>query len=66
MISLLQQYKRLLAWFISGLVVAFLVSIGTSSPQPASASSANNIANPPQSALVSDFAATHQEPNFYQ
>jgi len=30
MISLLKQYKRALAWFISGLVMAALLFLGTS------------------------------------
>jgi hypothetical protein len=62
MISLLQQYKRLLAWFISGLVLAILLSLGISHQQPATAYQPNvEIAYP-----NSEFANTHLEPNFYQ
>ena len=62
MISLLQQYKRLLAWFISGLVLAILFSLGMSHPQPATAYQHNFEISYPNS----EFAATHLEPNFYQ
>ena len=61
MISLLQQYKRSLAWFISGLVLAILLSLGISDQQPAVAYQPNV-----DGYTVSEFAATHQEPNFYQ
>ena len=78
MISLLKQYKRTLAWFISGLFLAVLLFFVTSNQQPATAS--NPASNPasnesyttPSTQLVdatatySDFGATHQEPNFYQ
>lgn len=62
MISLLQQYKRSLVWFISGLVLAILLSLGISHPQPAVAYQPNVESG----YTVSEFAATHQEPNFYQ
>ncbi|MBW4668980.1 MAG: hypothetical protein KME60_16535 [Cyanomargarita calcarea GSE-NOS-MK-12-04C] len=62
MISLLKQYKRSLFWFISGLVMAVIVSFGISHQQPATAQQAP-IA---QQAAISEFAASHQEPNFYQ
>ncbi|MEA5567269.1 hypothetical protein [Anabaena sp. UHCC 0399] len=62
MISLLQQYKRSLAWFISGLVLAIVISLGISHQQPVIASQPNS----PESVGISDFAATHLEPNFYQ
>ncbi|AFZ24374.1 hypothetical protein Cylst_2137 [Cylindrospermum stagnale PCC 7417] len=66
MISLLNKYQRLLAWFISGLVFAVLLSLATPNQQPATA--ANQIYAPSsnQSVMTSDFAATHLEPNFYQ
>ncbi|MBE8989991.1 MULTISPECIES: hypothetical protein [unclassified Nostoc] len=62
MISLLQKYKRLLAWFISGLVLVILISLGISHQQPATASQPNST----ESVGISDFATTHLEPNFYQ
>lgn len=69
-IPLLNKYQRLLTWFISGLVFALLLSLGTLNQQPATA--ANQAANQNfapssnQSVIISDFAATHLEPNFYQ
>jgi hypothetical protein len=66
MVSSLQQYKHSLVWFISGLVMAFLISIGTSYKQPVTTSSRNYAPTSTQPVLVSEFAATHQEPNFYQ
>jgi hypothetical protein len=62
MISLLQQYKRTLIWFISGLVAAILISVATSYQQPASAYVPSASTIHPRS----EFAASHQELNFYQ
>ncbi len=69
MISLLQQYKSSLIWFITGCVLAILLSwslsgnlSGSLSPQ---VSTPNYQFNPSNEYPVSDFAATHQEPNFY-
>lgn len=62
MISLLQQYKRSLAWFISGLVLAILLFLGISHQQPSVAYQPNVETVYPDS----EFATTHQEPNFYQ
>jgi hypothetical protein len=61
MISLLKQYKRSLFWFISGLVMAVIVSFGISHQQPATAQQA-----PAALSAISEFAASHQEANFYQ
>lgn len=69
MISLLKQYKRALAWFISGLVMAALLFLGTSNQQPATASEQSQATVstvPDVPATYSDFGATHLEPNFYQ
>ncbi|MCC5643245.1 hypothetical protein LC607_09875 [Nostoc sp. CHAB 5824] len=69
MISLLKQYKRALAWFISGLVMAALLFLGTSNQQPATASSKSEATASTVldvTATYSDFGATHLEPNFYQ
>ncbi|QLE56032.1 hypothetical protein [Nostoc sp. TCL26-01] len=68
MISLLKRQARFLAGFISGLVVAILLSWGTTAPQPAIAAIEHQdqvvieeaIANKPE------FFASHEEPNFYQ
>lgn len=72
-ISLLKQYKRTLAWFISGLFLAVLLFFVTSNQQPATASNpaSNQSYTTPSTQLdatatYSDFGATHQEPNFYQ
>lgn len=68
-ISLLKQYKHTLAWFISGLVLAVLLFLGTSNQQPATASHPSYAAAPNQvdvTATYSDFGASHLEPNFYQ
>ncbi|MCC5624929.1 hypothetical protein [Nostoc sp. CHAB 5715] len=68
-ISLLKQYKLALAWFISGLVMAALLFLGTSNQQPATASSQRHATASTQldvTATYSDFGATHLEPNFYQ
>ncbi|BAZ31319.1 hypothetical protein NIES4074_37910 [Cylindrospermum sp. NIES-4074] len=70
MIPLLNKYQRLLAWFISGVVVALLLSLIAPNQQPAAA--ANQIYTPsstqPSATAYSntDFANTHLEPNFYQ
>jgi hypothetical protein len=62
MISLLQQYKRSLMCFISGVVISVLLSLGISHQQPATAYSPDmNSAS-----ALSEFAASHLEPNFYQ
>ncbi|MHC5717489.1 MAG: hypothetical protein ACYTX0_36595 [Nostoc sp.] len=73
MISLLKQYKRTLAWFISGLFLAVLLFSVTSNQQPATASNpaSNQSYTTPSTQLdatatYSDFGATHLEPNFYQ
>ncbi|MEH2464988.1 hypothetical protein [Nostoc sp.] len=42
-VSLLKQYKRALAWFISGLVLAILLFLGTLIQQPATASNPSHI-----------------------
>ncbi len=62
MISLLQQYKHTLIWFISGLVTAIVLSIATSHQQPATAYQPTV----PTVQAISEFAASHQEQNFYQ
>jgi len=67
MISLLKQYKRALAWFISGLVMAALLFLATSNQQPATAQSHTTASTQPDvTATYSDFGASHLEPNFYQ
>ncbi|MCW5317497.1 hypothetical protein GTQ43_27935 [Nostoc sp. KVJ3] len=75
MISLLKQYKRTLACFISGLVMAVLLFLGTSNQHPATAQQPATVSNQTYatastqidvSPTYSDFAATHLEPNFYQ
>ncbi|WP_229549166.1 hypothetical protein [Nostoc sp. CHAB 5836] len=71
MISLLKQYKRVFAWFLSGLVMAALLFLGTSNQQPATATVSNQIHATTSTQLdltdtYSDFGATHLEPNFYQ
>ena len=71
MISLLKQYKRALVWFISGLVMAALLFLGTSNQQPATATAFSQIHATASTQLdvtatYSDFGATHLEPNFYQ
>ncbi|MEH2162235.1 MAG: hypothetical protein V7K38_14615 [Nostoc sp.] len=69
MISLLKQYKRTLAWFMSGLVLAVLLFLGTSNQQPATATKPSHAKASTQldvTATHSDFGATHLEPNFYQ
>ncbi len=64
MISLLKQYKRSLFLFISGLVVAVIVSFGISQQQPVTASSIPNPNPPAAMSMVSPTAASHQECNF--
>lgn len=69
MISFLKQYKRTLAWFISGVVLAVLLFLGTSNQQPATATNPSHTTASTQvdvTATPSDFGATHLEPNFYQ
>ncbi len=69
MISILKQYKRALVWFISGLVMAALLFLGTSNQQPATASDQSQATAstvPDVTATYSDFGASHLEPNFYQ
>jgi hypothetical protein len=62
MISSRQRHKRSLAWFISGLVLTILVSLGMSHQQPATAHQPHLST----AYTVSEFAASHLEPNFYQ
>ncbi|MBH8560664.1 hypothetical protein I8748_00300 [Nostoc sp. CENA67] len=76
MILLLKRYKRLFPWMISGLLIAFLLSLGGLEQKPATALSPTQATPFAQSAptstgsslgaTYSDFAATHLEPNFYQ
>ncbi|MFN6570136.1 hypothetical protein [Dendronalium sp. ChiSLP03b] len=70
MISLLKQYKRLLVWLISGLVITVLLSLATPDRQTATAfnqSKATAVSTQPSvNPEYPDFAATHLEPNFYQ
>lgn len=66
MISLLQKYKRFIAWLLSGLVVTVLISFAKSHQQQTTAHPTSDTANHQQPALISEFAATHLEPNFYQ
>lgn len=68
-ILLLKQYKRSLAWFISSLVLAVLLSLGTTNQQPAAAYNPTIVKNstqPKANAAYPDFAASHLESNFYQ
>ncbi len=68
-VSVMKQYKRTLAWFISGLVLAILLFLGTLNQQLATASNQTHITaliQPDMSATHSDFENTHLEPNFYQ
>ncbi|MEH2029897.1 MAG: hypothetical protein V7K67_09515 [Nostoc sp.] len=68
-VSLLKQYKRTLACFISGLVLAILLFLGTLNQRLATASNQTHITTltqPDMSATHSDFENTHLEPNFYQ
>ncbi|MEH2265089.1 hypothetical protein [Nostoc sp.] len=69
MISFLKQYKRTLVWFISGVVLAALLFLGTLNQQPATATKPSHTTASTQvdvTATTSDFGATHLEPNFYQ
>jgi hypothetical protein len=69
MISFTNQYKRTLVWFISGVVLAVLLFLGTSNQQPATATKPSHATASTQvdvTATYSDFGATHLEPNFYQ
>ncbi|MBX9252634.1 hypothetical protein H1Q63_01275 [Desmonostoc muscorum CCALA 125] len=69
MFSLLKQYKRPLAWFISGLLLAVLLFFGTSNQQPATAYNQSDATVSTQldvTTTYSDFGASHLEPNFYQ
>ncbi|BBD68647.1 hypothetical protein NIES4072_40380 [Nostoc commune NIES-4072] len=68
MISLLKQYKRALAWFISGLVMAALLFLGTSNQQPAIAFEQSQAISTQADVTATDldFGASHLEPNFYQ
>jgi len=57
-----QQVQNLWLWFVTGMALAVgLTGVGT--PQPLT-----YIDQPHDTVqiIVSDFAATHQEPNFYQ
>jgi hypothetical protein len=68
MISLLQRHQRLIAWFVSGLVVAILLSLGTPK-QSAIAANQQNVPVVTQIQATSgnpEFFASHEEPNFYQ
>ncbi|MBD2447196.1 hypothetical protein H6G76_08455 [Nostoc sp. FACHB-152] len=58
----LQKYWLLLCWFVTGIVLATLVSWGTAEP-PLVTSQLNYTTlpnNPPE------FLSSHTEPNFYQ
>ncbi|MEH2349234.1 MAG: hypothetical protein V7K55_14695 [Nostoc sp.] len=69
MISFFKQYKHTLVWFISGVVLAVLLFLGTSNQQPATATKPSHATVSTQldvTATHSDFGATHLEPNFYQ
>ena len=68
-VSVMKQYKRALAWFISGLVLAILLFLGTLNQQPATASNQSHVTTstqPDVSATHSNFENNHLEPNFYQ
>ncbi|BCL38774.1 hypothetical protein [Nostoc sp. MS1] len=68
MISLLQRHQRFIAWFVSGLVVAILLSLGTAKHNPIVAK-AQNVPVVTQMQATSgnpEFFASHEEPNFYQ
>ncbi len=62
MISSLQQYKSSLVWFLTGLVLAVLLSWGLT-PQPTAPIYQSS---PTSQYTTSGFAASHLEPNFYQ
>jgi hypothetical protein len=76
-ILLLKQYKRSLAWFISSLVLAILLSLGTTNQQPSAAYNPTIVNNSTQPRAIAattpraiaaypDFATSHLESNFYQ
>ncbi|WP_298906560.1 hypothetical protein [uncultured Nostoc sp.] len=68
-VSVMKQYKRAFAWFISGLVLAILLFLGTLNQQPATASNQSHVTTstqPDVSATHSNFENNHLEPNFYQ
>jgi hypothetical protein len=68
-ISFLNHYKRTLVWFLSGVVLAVLLFLGTSNQQPVTATEPSHATASTQvdvTATHSDFGATHLEPNFYQ
>jgi hypothetical protein len=65
MVSSLQQYKSSLLWFITGLALAFLISFSISGNIVPQTSIPSYHSSPVTEYPVSDFAATHQEPNFY-
>lgn len=69
MTSLLKKYNRTLVWFISGVVLAVLLFLGTLNQQPATATKPSYATASTEldvTATHSDFGATHLEPNFYQ
>lgn len=72
MISVLKQYRNVLAWFLSGLILALVVSLLTSNltndeiQAPSFVNSEYASYQQINQQPISDFAATHQEPNFYQ
>jgi len=56
-----QQVQSLWLWFITGMALAVGLT-WTGIPQPLT----HNQPHDSVQIIVSDFAATHQEPNFYQ
>ncbi|MBD2438057.1 hypothetical protein [Nostoc sp. FACHB-110] len=62
MISLIQQHWRLLGWFLSGIALTVVLSLGTTAQQTVTAQTNYTIipTNPPE------FLSSHDEPNFYQ
>jgi hypothetical protein len=72
MILSLKKYRNVLAWFMSGLILAVIVSLVTLShtndeiQAPSFAGSEYSGYQQIDRQPISDFAATHQEPNFYQ
>lgn len=68
MISLLKRHRRLLAGFVSGLVVAIVFSFVTPDRQPtiASIQIPTQVAIKPVIVGHPDSYYSHQEPNFYQ
>jgi hypothetical protein len=63
MISSLQQYKSSLVWFMTGLVLVFLLSWISTPSTPVYQS---NVTAEYAEYTASDFSASHLEPNFYQ